>query len=114
MLVRLMSMGCAALIIGACSGAASPDPDLALRCELAQCECQDAAHPFSPASVIWNQDGTAGCAEGRKLAMKNVNKPETRGPGGIVLPTYDDCAHSGMRSGAGRVGRGARVSDCGF
>ena len=113
MLDRLMPLALIALNLAACSVApAQPDSDLALKCELVKCECQDPANPFSPAPVVWNQDGTAGCAEGRSLAIAKSEKPS--GPGGIVVPTYDACAISGPRTGAGNMGRGARITQCGF
>jgi hypothetical protein len=113
MLHRFMSIAAMVLSLAACTVApAKPEPDLALQCELAKCECQDPVKPFSNAApVIWNQDGTAGCAEGLKLVMAK-EKPSTTGlSGGIVLPTYDACATSGPRTGAGNSGRGNR-SNC--
>jgi hypothetical protein len=115
MLLRIMSMSCAALSMAACSGAVpKPDPNLAMQCELVQCECQDPANPLSRGPLIWNPDGTAACPAGRELVRVKGEKSPSAGPGGIVIPTYDECAHAGVRSGAGRLGRGARVTDCGF
>ena len=100
------------LSLAACTVAPAQPEDLALKCELTQCECRDPANPWSPAaSVVWNQDGTAGCAEGRKLAIAKEKPPTTGLTGGIVLPTYDACATSGPRTGAGNMGQGNRV-DC--
>ena len=113
MLDRVTRIVLIAFSLAACSGApAKPNSDLALQCELVKCECQDTANPFSRASVVWNQDGTAGCAQGRRLVIVRSEKPS--GPGGIVVPTYDECAISGPRTGAGNLGRGARITECGF
>ena len=108
-----MSTAGAVLCLAACTVAATkPQSDLALQCELAECECQDSANPFSQAApVVWNQNGTAGCAEGQKLVMVKDKSTTTGLTRGIVLPTYDACAHSGPRTGAGNLGRGARIND---
>lgn len=115
MLVRVTRIACVVLSLSACSVApAKPNLDLALQCELVKCECHDQANPFSRAPVVWNQDGTAGCAEGRRLVVLKSEERSTTGPGGIVIPTYDECATSGPRTGAGNLGRGARITKCGF
>ena len=90
MLHRIMSIVVAAIGLAACTTAAPPKPEanLAVRCELAKCECRDIANPFStPSPPIWNEDGTAGCAEGRRLvALKE------KAPIGLALPDFDDPA----------------------
>ena len=114
MLIGIISTAALAISIAACTGGTGrPQSDLALQCELVKCECQDPADPFSRSPVVWNPNGTAACADGRRLVMAQEN-PSAAAVGGIVVPTYDACAHSGPRSGAGRVGRGARITDCGF
>jgi hypothetical protein len=102
----------AVLSIAGCASAPGPaEPNLALRCEVAKCECQDPSKPFSaPVPVSWNQDGTAGCGEGLRLALSREKSPPVTG---IVLPTLDVCASSGPRYGSGRLGRGAKT-DCTF
>ena len=108
MLYRV-SLSVVVLSLAACvSAPEKPESNLSLRCEVAKCECQDPAKPFSPAaSVVWNQDGTASCGEGLRLALSK-EKPSITG---IVLPTRDVCANSGPRYGSGRLGRGAET-DC--
>jgi hypothetical protein len=107
-----ISLAVLVLSLAACAATqGKPESNLALRCEVAKCECQDPAKPFSPAGpVVWNQDGTASCGEGMRLALaKEKSSPIT----GIVLPTLDVCASSGPRHGSGRLGRGGKT-DCTF
>lgn len=100
------------LSLAACTVAPAKSEDLALQCELAKCECRDPVNPFSHAApVVWNQEGSAGCAEGLELVMVKQKAPPTTGlTRGIVLPTLDACASSGPRTGAGNLGRDARAN----
>ena len=91
---RLMSMGALACLVACTGSAVKPQSELRLRCEFVRCECRDPVHPFSPAApVLWNDDGSAGCAEGRVLVTMKEGSPT----GGKLLPTYSACAHSGPR-----------------
>ena len=107
-----MSMGALVCLVACTASAVKPESELGLQCEFAKCECQDAANPFSQAApVLWNQDGSAGCAEGRILVMVK----ETPRRRGTVLRTYAACAHSGPRTVPGNLGRDARINDdCAF
>ena len=109
---RLISMGALVCLVACTGSVAEPKPELALQCEFTKCECRDPAHPFSKAApVLWNQDGSAGCAEGCILSTVKKTSPSP----GKVIPTYSACAHSGPRTARGNLGRDARINDdCAF
>ena len=112
-MMKTVSMAGMVLVLAACAAATPAQPqDLALQCELSRCECRNPANLSSHAApIIWNQNGTAGCAEGLELVLVNERLPSTGLTGGIRLPTFDACATSGPRTGSGNLGRGAR-SNC--
>src|SRR5262245_65149392 len=108
-MMKTVSMAGIALILAACAGTPAQPEDLALQCELVRCECRNPANPSSHAApIVWNQNGTAGCAEGLELVLVSERLPGTGLTGGIRFPTFDACASSGPRPGSGNLGRGAR------
>ncbi len=65
----LISLPCLALL-AACASGSGNDADLALACQLQECNCiKDGSSIFAPetAEILWHPDGRAYCPEGHHL-----------------------------------------------